>query len=345
MRELQSSCSIRFFDKLIDAKRVFDPDNILNPGKIVDPEPIRKDWRTGPLTPEPILNTAFDWSADRGLVAATEKCNGAGACRKSAGRGTMCPSYHVTKEEMHSTRGRANLFRQMLSVHDPREAFSDADLKEALSLCLGCKACKAECPASVDMARLKAEFLHQGHRKSGVPRADQTFGQFAVNAKRARFAPLVAGRLANTKLAKKAMGIDERRSVPLFAARTFTDWLRKRTPVTSTAPNGRVVLFVDEFTEYLEPQIAIAAMTVLEKAGWFVTPDDDQSRAREKPDGGLGVLLAQFTVGIDEGVFGTMNLLLRDGQQLEGLAYASPAPGALALLGLAGLAGTRRRRR
>ncbi|MFW6058406.1 MAG: FAD-binding and (Fe-S)-binding domain-containing protein, partial [Persicimonas sp.] len=161
-------------------KEAFDPHGIFNPRKIVDPEPIDVDWRYGPDKPTPdVGQTVLDWSDDGGLVRAVEKCNGAGVCRKRAeAGGTMCPSYMATLDEKDSTRGRANVFRQALYSPDPRRAFRNEELREALDLCLSCKACKTECPANVDMARMKAEFTQQYHDKKGTPLSALLFGHY-----------------------------------------------------------------------------------------------------------------------------------------------------------------------
>ena len=252
-------------------KDLFDPDHILNPGKIVRPAPLLQDLRISPATPDKAIATAYDWSADLGLVRATEKCNGAGACRKSPGRGTMCPSYHVTSEEQHSTRGRANLFRRLISTPNPQLAFASTDLKQALELCLSCKACKSECPANVDMARLKSEFLHQYHRHTGdVSRADRFFGMFARNVRLARLFPRSSSLLANTRLGKLISGVDRRRSIPRFAPRSFTQWWDLHGGGAPYPSRGDIALFVDEFTEHLEPELAIDAVRVLHAAGWTV---------------------------------------------------------------------------
>ncbi|MDA3961159.1 MAG: FAD-binding protein [Planctomycetota bacterium] len=252
-------------------KQAFDPEGIFNPGKIVDAKPVDADWRTGPGTPDPQIDTAFDWSNTLGLVRATEQCNGAGVCRKSAGRGTMCPSYQATREERHTTRGRANLFRILLTSADPKQTFADDDLADALKLCLSCKACASECPANVDMARLKAEFKHQRHQAQGIPGVDKRFGRFAAGAKLARLTPRLASLVANTSLAKRVLGVDPRRSMPSFARRSFSA-LHKRHQTLSDGSRGAVALYVDEFTEFLEPEIAIDALTVLERCGYRVIP-------------------------------------------------------------------------
>src|SRR5262249_52418730 len=143
-----------------ELKRTFDPHNLLNPGKIVDAPPIATNLRYGPSYVTPAVPTTFDFTADGGLLPAAELCAGVGACRKKF-EGTMCPSYQATREEKDSTRGRANLLRMAITGQLGFSGFTDPHVREVLDLCLECKACKGECPTNVDMARLKAEFLHQ----------------------------------------------------------------------------------------------------------------------------------------------------------------------------------------
>ncbi len=249
-------------------KRAFDPAFLFNPGKVVDAPPNDQDLRLSPDRPVPELETFFDWSADQGLLRAVEKCNGAGACRKSPGRGTMCPSYMATGDELHSTRGRANLFRHLLSGERPVDGLSSPELKEALELCLSCKGCLGECPSNVDVARLKAEFLQHHHDRHGTPLSARILGQFGKYATLARLTPTFASALSNTGLAKRLLGVDPRRRVPAFAPRTFDAWFRRHTPRASAGERGEVVLFADEFTNHTEPEVGIAAVEFLEAAGY-----------------------------------------------------------------------------
>jgi FAD/FMN-containing dehydrogenase/Fe-S oxidoreductase len=267
---------------LREVKVLWDPGNLLNPGKIVDPPPMGRDLRFSPSWRRPEVGTAFRWRDTGGFGGALEACNGAGVCRKLAeSGGTMCPSYQVTREERDSTRGRANLFRQLFAGA-PRDAFASEELEEALSLCLSCKACRSECPANVDMARMKAEFTHGRHRARGVPLADRFFGEPE------RLYPLAAGTAALTNgfvrsapvraLLERTVGVDRRRSLPLFAARTFRSWYQDRGPRPRDARGDllplreapRVALLVDLFTDHHEPAIARAALEVLERLGFRV---------------------------------------------------------------------------
>ncbi|MDP7114295.1 MAG: FAD-binding and (Fe-S)-binding domain-containing protein, partial [Myxococcota bacterium] len=198
------------YQALRRVKRAFDPDCLFNPGKIVDAPPNDENLRVSPERPVPELPTEFDWSADQGLLRAAEKCNGAGTCRKTAGRGTMCPSYMATGDELHSTRGRANLLRHLLSGDEPLEGLASPELKEALELCLSCKGCLGECPSNVDMARLKAEIMQHHHDVHGTPLSARVLGRFGKFAAMARFTPTAASLLSNTGIAKRTLGVDPR---------------------------------------------------------------------------------------------------------------------------------------
>jgi FAD/FMN-containing dehydrogenase/Fe-S oxidoreductase len=276
-----------FVGLLRRVKRAFDPEGLFNPGKIVDALPMDTDLRVVPGRPVPEIDTVLDWSAEQGLLRAAERCNGAGACRKTAGRGTMCPSYMATGEELHSTRGRANLLRQLLSAEDPSKALSSDELHEALELCLSCKGCASECPSSVDVARMKAEFLQHHHDAHGTPLPSYVLGQFGKFAAMARFTPTLASAVSNTALAKKVLGVDPRRVVPSFAAQTFSAWFRGHDPHANAGERGEVVLFVDEFTEYTDPAVGVAATEFLEAAGFAVIAPAGLDSARTQISKGL----------------------------------------------------------
>src|SRR5205807_383190 len=158
-----------------EIKRTFDPHNLFNPGKIVDAPALTANLRYGPAYITPEIPTTFDFSQDGGIARAAELCAGVGECRKKR-EGTMCPSYQATREEQDSTRGRANALRLSITGQLGFEGFTDPAMKEVLDLCLECKACKSECPTNVDMARLKAEFLHQYYKKHGLPWRNWMFG-------------------------------------------------------------------------------------------------------------------------------------------------------------------------
>jgi FAD/FMN-containing dehydrogenase/Fe-S oxidoreductase len=276
-------------------KHTFDPQNLLNPGKIVDPPPLCSNLRYGPAYVTPDVPTTFDFSADGGLTRAAELCAGVGECRKRR-EGTMCPSYQATREEQHSTRGRANALRLALTGQLPPGAqtsevlktsevceegvaarLTDPALFAALDLCLECKACKAECPTNVDMARLKAEFLHQYYQKHGLPRRNRFFGHVAWWSRwGSRLAP-VSSWLARSRpvrwLNEKLLGIDRRRLPPAFARKTFARRFARAWP--DPVPSGflkSVLLFPDTFASYYEPEVGLAVVELLRSLGGLVVP-------------------------------------------------------------------------
>ncbi len=255
-----------------ELKRAFDPKNLMNPGNIVDSPPLTENLRYGPeyKTWAPI--TLLDFSEQGGFAASVEMCNGVGVCRKTI-EGTMCPSYMATKDEEHSTRGRANALRAVLSGRVPASDFTSPRLYDVMDLCLECKACKAECPANVDMAKLKYEFLHHYYQANGLPLRNRIFGRIAELSKiGSRFAPisnLIASSRLNRWLMDRFLDIDSRRPLPAFASETLTDWFNARQRADE-APRGPVVLFNDTFVTYNTPEIGRAAVELLEAAGYRV---------------------------------------------------------------------------
>ena len=255
-----------------DVKRLFDPGAILNPGNIVNAPPVEENLRFGPDYGVIPLQARLDFSEEHGFDRAVEMCNGAGICRKET-QGVMCPSFMATREEEHSTRGRANALRAALSGRLPHTELTSRRMYDVMDLCVECKACKAECPSSVDMAKIKFEFLARYHAKNGTPLRSRIFGDIA------RITRLGSGRMAapiNAAMRSgfvragmdRALGISRHRTLPAFAREPFTRWFRKR---SRGAPAGRqVVLFNDTFNTYNEPHIAIAATEVLEQAGFEV---------------------------------------------------------------------------
>ena len=256
---------------LQQVKEIWDPEHIFNPGKIVNPKPIEVDLRFSPSYIKPKIDSVFKYRKEGSFGDATELCNGAGVCRKLAeSGGTMCPSYMATRDEKDATRGRANVFRQVFAGANP-DAFESQELKDALDLCLSCKACKSECPANVDMAKMKAEFLNGWHHKKGSSKSDRFFVNAASSYKLASLFPSVSNAISGSKPVKKileyGLGIDSRRKLPAFAGKTFRKWFNNH---SSAKVGEEVVLFVDIFTNYHEPEIAISAVRVLEKMGFQV---------------------------------------------------------------------------
>ncbi|HEV2399678.1 MAG TPA: FAD-linked oxidase C-terminal domain-containing protein [Candidatus Sulfotelmatobacter sp.] len=265
-----------FGPELIEAfrefKSIWDPDWKMNPGKIVDPYRIEENLRLGaeydPWNPK----THFKFPSDDGSFArAALRCVGVGKCRRENGKGhqdTMCPSFMVTHEEMHSTRGRTHLLWEMMNGEVIQDGWRDEHIKEALDLCLACKGCKGDCPVNVDVATYKAEFLSHYWEGRMRPIYAYAFGWIDKWARLASIAPGFANLFTQVPglraLAKKAVGVPQQRRIPAFAAETFQSWFRKR-PNNTYGP--RVLLWADTFNNYFMPETARAAVEVLEDAG------------------------------------------------------------------------------
>ncbi|MDZ7801528.1 MAG: FAD-linked oxidase C-terminal domain-containing protein [Trueperaceae bacterium] len=266
----------RIYQAFREVKAAFDPDGILNPGKVVDAPPMTQDLRYGPDYPEVALDTVFDFSHQDGFLGAAEACTGVGTCRKMD-VGTMCPSYMATRDEDHSTRGRANVLRDALNGRMPG-GLASQDVYDTLDLCLECKACKAECPSNVDMAKLKYEFLQQYHDTHGVPLATRLIGNVARVAPIGRaLAPLANALLPRPSvrwLLEKVAGVDRRRTLPAYAGESFARWFDRRPASGGGADPGearpRVALFADTWTAYHAPGPGRAAVRVLEALGYRV---------------------------------------------------------------------------
>jgi len=252
------------YQRLVQIKRTFDPQNIFNPDKIITDRPIDQNLRFSDITTT--IKTQFNWEKELGIRAATEKCNGSGTCRKSTG--TMCPSYMVTKEEYYSTRGRANLLRQALNSPNPIQEFASEELKKTLDLCLSCKGCKSECPANVDMARFKAEFLHHYHNKKGIGFKTRLMRHYALMLSLGAKFPRLSNRLAKNPWLKKRLQVE--RQLPTISTQSLKSWWKQHS--TKNRAKRQVILLCDIFTQYHEPQIAQAAIQFLEHNGYAIIP-------------------------------------------------------------------------
>jgi FAD/FMN-containing dehydrogenase/Fe-S oxidoreductase len=273
---------VRAFGRL---KAVFDPDNRMNPGKVVAPYPPDTHLRLGgdwaPATPQDLY---FRFPHDGGSFAeAANRCVGVGRCRQHTNEGNevMCPSYQVTGEEEHSTRGRARLLFEMLNGHGDSpvaNGWRSTEVRDALDLCLACKGCKTDCPANVDMATYKAEFLAHHYEGRLRPRAHFSMGWLPLVAQ--AVGRLRAGKVVNaithapvlSRIATAVAGVEDR-EIPLFAGETLQQWFRRRGP-RGSGERGTVLLWPDTFTNNFHPHIGRAAVQLVEDAGWRVTLPD-----------------------------------------------------------------------
>jgi FAD/FMN-containing dehydrogenase/Fe-S oxidoreductase len=267
-------------------KAIWDTEWKMNPGKLVEPYRLDENLRLGvdyrPWQPQ----THFQFPQDHGsLAGATQRCVGVGKCRHYQG-GVMCPSFRVTQEEEHSTRGRAHLLWEMTKGEVVRDGWQSEEVKESLDLCLSCKGCKSDCPVGVDLATYKAEFLSHYYEGRVRPRSAYAFGNIDVWARVASLAPGLANFATQAPLlrdiSKKIAGMPRQRKIPKFASRTFRDWFRHRVWGRGFAPSRRVedppphqpsqvILWPDTFNNYFRPHTAEAAVDVLEAAGFHVT--------------------------------------------------------------------------
>lgn len=253
-------------------KQVWDPEGLLNQGMVVDAPAATENLRYGPDYEVIPLELNLDFSAEHGFDRAVEMCNGAGICRKETA-GVMCPSFMVTREEEHTTRGRANALRAALSGALPPEELTSKRMYEVMDLCVECKGCKSECPSSVDMAKIKFEFLAQYYKEHGIPLRSRMFGDIANVSRLASgiFAPVFNGVLGSFPvrfILDRALGISMQRKMPTFARQPFTAWFRQRSQ--NGQQKQQVVLFHDTFNTFNDPHVSIAAVEVLEAAGFEV---------------------------------------------------------------------------
>ena len=261
------------YELLTRIKHTFDPKNIFNRGKIIDALPMDQSLRYEMNRIEPEIETIQDFSDSLGILRATEKCNGSGDCRKSiSAGGTMCPSYRATKDEKDTTRARANTLREFLTHSDQANRFDHEELKQVFDLCLSCKACASECPSNVDIATLKAEFLYQYQKENGIQFRTSLFADSVKWNKLGSIAPWLTNTLLNTTIVKKNLGIATERSIPKLARTTVFKWYKrnKKNFENIKYNNGKVYLFIDEFTNYYDEEVGIDTIEVLSKLGYQV---------------------------------------------------------------------------
>ena len=293
---LRTMIGPRNYELLVEVKRTWDPTGIFNRGKIVETVAMTEALRYEADQPTRQFATVLDFSQWGGVLRLAEQCNGSGDCRKSHRMGgTMCPSFMATRDEAATTRARANVLREMLTRSVRPNPFAEPAIAEAMALCLSCKACRSECPSSVDVALLKAEWLQQRNDAVGVPWRSAVFGRFARNARLASHWPAAAnwfsGSPLTAPLLKRLLGVAPARSLPRFAAETFDQWLRRQPgalpPRADVARRGRVHLFVDEFTNHQEPEIARAFVAFARHLGYEVVVAGCRDSARPLISKGL----------------------------------------------------------
>jgi FAD/FMN-containing dehydrogenase/Fe-S oxidoreductase len=254
-------------------KDVFDPRRVFNPGKIIDTPPMDTSLRYRPGQGTPEYETILDFSSTLGVLRAAEQCNGSGDCRKgSLAGGVMCPSYMATRAEEHTTRARANVLRHALTnPRDPFNPFDSEEIKEAMDLCLSCKACKSECPSNVDMAKLKAEFTQRYYDAHGVPMRSRMIAGFASASRFASLAPWLWNTLYGTPASRRVLnritGFHPERTIPRLHTTTLSRWFHGR---AKSAGSRRVHFFCDEFTNYNDVPIGKKAVLLLERLGYEV---------------------------------------------------------------------------
>ncbi len=256
-----------------EIKKVWDPNNIFNPGKIVDTVAMNSNLRYEIDKKQKDISTIYDFSSTRGILRAAEKCNGSADCRKTdLIGGTMCPSYRATREEKNSTRARANTLREFLTRSQKTNPFDHQEIYEVMDLCLSCKACKSECPSGLDMAKLKSEFLQHYYDSNGIPLRTKLIAYLPkINSVVSNFSSVVNFFL-KLKLTNQLIGITTKRNLPLLSKNTFSNWYKKNKEQyrKNNYPNGKVFLFVDEFTNYNEYELGIKVFALLTHLGYEV---------------------------------------------------------------------------
>ncbi|WP_167611618.1 FAD-binding and (Fe-S)-binding domain-containing protein [Maribellus sediminis] len=258
------------YELIRSVKKAWDPNNIFNPGKIVDTPEITESLRVIPGKAIPEFETNFDFSNYNGYFRSIEKCNGSGDCRKSDKiGGTLCPTFMATRDEDKSTRGRANILREFLYNNEKEQAFDHKEIYDILDLCISCKACKSECPSNVDMAKLKAEFLQHYYDIHGIPLRSKLIAYLPrLNRLAIVFRP-ISNMIMNLSVTKNMIGFSTKRNVPALSKITLNRWTENGIPKPETSKRT-VYLFNDEFTNYNESDIGIKAILLLTKLGYEV---------------------------------------------------------------------------
>lgn len=283
----------QIFKLFKEIKHTWDPNHIFNPGKITDTPRMNTHLRYAPGQETPEIKTYFDFSKDQGIVRAAEKCNGTGECRKSSLMGgTMCPSFMATRDEDKTTRARANILREFLSRPGQKNPFDHKEIYQVLDMCLMCKACKSECPSSVDITKLKAEFLQHYYDAHGIPLRTRLIANISkINQLGSLWPGLYNYIQSNPKISKanaKMLGFAEQRYFPLLTKTKLDHWFSNHQKTNTTSfPNGKVYLFNDEFTRFNDTDTGIKAILLLNKLGYEVIIPKHRESARTYLSKGL----------------------------------------------------------
>lgn len=282
---------------LKEVKKAWDPNNIFNPGKIVDTPSMNTSLRFAPGQESKEIATVLSFNDTRGILRAAEQCNGSGDCRKTHHiGGTMCPSYMATLNEKDTTRGRANVLREMLTTSTKENPFDHEEIYDAMDLCLSCKGCKSECPSNVDVAKLKAEFLQHYHDANGVPFRSKLIASYSRLNALASVVPWAYNFIYKsktlTRVANNMVGFAPERSMPLLYKTTLRKFYKKNKSKNFGVPNfenrnGKVYLFCDEFTNYNDTAIGITSLKLLTKLGYDVVMVDHLESGRTYLSKGL----------------------------------------------------------
>ncbi len=256
-----------------EIKHLWDPNNLFNPGKIIDTPRMDSNLRYNQDEPDEKIDTLFDFSKTNGILRASEKCNGSGDCRKThLSGGTMCPSYQASKNESQTTRARANILREFLTNSKQKNKFNHKEIYDVMDLCLSCKACKSECPSNVDVAKLKAEFLQHYYDENGAPLRSKLIANISkinnIGVKFNQITNFFFKCKITSFVIKSAIGFSTKRNIPLLHKTTLNKYVNniKQT----SGKNGKVYLFVDEFTNYNDVDLGITAIRLLNRLGYEV---------------------------------------------------------------------------
>jgi FAD/FMN-containing dehydrogenase/Fe-S oxidoreductase len=275
---VRSAYNKRFFgdtlyNAFLEVKTLFDPDNLMNPGKILESQTIEHNLRYGTSYKDEEIKTEYNYKEEERFESAVHMCSGVGECRKVLG-GTMCPSFKATRDEEHSTRGRANALRMAMSNQFGAEGLSSQRLHDVMDLCLSCKACKSECPSNVDMAKMKSDTLQMYYDEHGLTLRDKLIRDSSKAAgKIAGWKAGIVNSVQKSGLFKSALestaNFDKRRTLPDFAKEPFYKWFEKHAKKTNVG-DRKVVLFADTYLNYHEPKVGVSALELLNSCGYEV---------------------------------------------------------------------------